>query len=353
MRIKEILKKIPIVVAIYESLVKMSYEIVTKIKESDIYRRHTSICNGKKNGEKKFFLITSMLTGSQCGLYSTILVVASAYIDFAIKKGWIPVIDLRVLNMPMLQDEDKFGTENPWEYYYKQPVVDISLEEVYQSKCVLDAWYWRKKVKILKWVTMFPTDEKTLQYWNNIITSYIRLNDDLEERIALERDRIFKSDNKVLGVGVRAGLRAGAMRSEELYNGHPKQPTCEELMDIVEEKMRLWGCDCIFLSCDDREYFNKFLLRWGEKCYYVERERMRYFEDDEPILDEKKRLIEFENSTVREKNEKYIIETYLLAECNCCYSCHGGATTFAYFLNNGKYEHVEVYDGGLYEKLGK
>ncbi|MCM1251828.1 MAG: hypothetical protein NC321_03335 [Clostridium sp.] len=346
MQIKEILKKFDFIVNIYENY----YKMLSKIP---VGKRYRSICNGKKNKGKKFFLITSMLTGSQCGLYSTILCIGLPYIDFAIKKGWIPVIDLREVRMPMLQDEDKFGIENPWEYYYKQPMDDVPVEEVYQSKCVRYAYYWGKKVKVLDWSIMFPPDEKTLKYWNNIITSYIRLNDALEDRIAVERNRIFGANRKVMGVGVRAGLGAGAMRNEKLYNGHPKQPTCEELMEIVEEKMKSWGYEYIFLSCDDREYFNKFVSRWGEKCCYVERSRLHFFENDEPVWENEKRNIEFENVTMREKNEEYIIETYLLAECNSGYLCRGGGTVFAYLLNNGKYEHVEIYDEGLYENLEK
>lgn len=61
---------------------------------------------------------------------------------------------------------------------------------------------------------------------------------------------------------------------------------------------------------------------------------------------------ELKDITVRERNEEYIIETYLLAQCCSCYSCHGGGATFAYFLNGGLYEHAEFYNAGKYEGLG-
>lgn len=58
-------------------------------------------------------------------------------------------------------------------------------------------------------------------------------------------------------------------------------------------------------------------------------------------------------SQKRERTEKYIVETYLLAQCQCLYSCIGGGAEFAFFLNGGKYDHVEVYDKGNYEGVGK
>lgn len=348
-KIKEVLKKLPLVVTIYEGCVKGIF----LLKETEWVKRYTSIGKGNENRDKKFFLINSMLTGGATGLYSATLVVVLPYMNFAIRKGWIPVIDFSgPVKMLLLQDKDKCGVENPWEYYYKQPRSDISLEEVYQSKYVFDGWYWRKKVKHYNWADMTPTDEKTLKYWNKMITSYIKLNDDLEKRIAAEMEKIFKPGQKVLGVGIRAQLRYGAMLNVELYNNHPKQPSCEEMMDIVEAKMRLWGCDHIFISCDDREYFDKFKGRWGEQCYFFKRKRFRFFENDTPILGEKVN-VELKNVATRERNEEYIVETYLLAQCNSCYSCHGGGATFAYFLNGGKYEHIEFYEAGIYEGLGK
>lgn len=346
-KIKEMLKRSSLAVMLYEGSAKK----VSQIKETDLAMRYTSIGEGNRNKDKKFFQITSMLTGSACGLYSTVVVIVLPYIDFAIKKGWVPVIDLRPVKMPLLQD-DKFGIENPWEYYYKQPISDISLDEVHQSSRVIDAWYWRKKVKLPDWTDMCPTDGKTLKYWNKLITSYIRLNDDIQKRIGIESSKIFRSGQKVLGVGIRAGLRYGAVKNEGHYNGHSKVPTCEELIDIVESKMRTWKCDHIFVSCDDREYLDKFRARWGEKCYFFNRRLFHFFKDDMPVQGEKV-YDEMKDITIRERNEEYIIETYLLAQCHCCYSCHGDGATFAYFLNGGQYEHAEFYNAGKYEGLGK
>lgn len=271
------------------------------------------------------------------------------FINYAIRKKYIPVIDLSKTYLPLIQTEDR--KENPWEYYYEQPVKQYTLEEVYQSRHVIIMADSVFKVKMPVWNKMFPTNESDLRHWNQIISSYVRLNSELERRVEAEQKKIFKKDNKILGVGIRAGLRAGSMRNESLYNNHPKRPSCEELMDIIEEKMQEWHCDCIFLSCDDREYLNKFIARFGDRACYIKRKLRHYFENDKPVPRDKLR-VEFAGTTDEERMKEYIVEVYLLAQCHCLYSCKGGGATFAYFLNGGKYEKIEVYDKGMYTGLG-
>lgn len=352
--VKDNFKKSRIIVTLYEVIVGGCKKIYTiALKKYRILKTRLTVkahfCYGNKNKDKTFFVISC--NTKEMGLYSIVLYVLP-FIDYAIKKKYIPIIDLKRIYMPNLQDEDKMGIENAWEYYYEQPVKPYTLEEVYQSKNVIikvdEAYGFQRP----DWNSMFPTNEAELKLWNNIIVSYVRLNNELKNRVAIEKEKIFHSDQKVLGVGIRAGLRAGMLRNEALYNKHPKQPSCEELMDIVENKMKEWGCDRIFLSCDDREYLNKFIMRFGNRCCYMERKRMHFFENDSPVMEVAERAKEYAECTVLEKTKEYIVEVYLLAQCNCLYSCIGGGAQFAYFLNGGQYEHLEVYDKGLYEGVG-
>lgn len=351
--IKEKMKSSKTAVALYEAVFGRVHSACRAFhKELDIaktrLRTKTRYCYGNSNRDKTFFVISCNTTAM--GLYSMIFYVLP-FIAYAVRKNYIPVIDLKTY-LPLIQDEEKAGIENAWEYYYEQPVKQYALEEVYRSKHVIVMVDGAFRIQMPKWNEMFPTDEKTLKYWHNVVASYIRLTDDLKKRIATEKQKIFKPGQKVLGVGVRAGLRAGAMKNEELFNAHPKVPTCEEMMDLVENKMAEWQCDRIFLAIDDREYFNKFITRFGNKCCYLKRRLIHYFENDKTIKEEDM-WVEYEGCSVRERTEEYVVETYLLAQCDSLYSCRGGGAAFAYYLNGGKYEHVEVYDAGLYEGLGK
>lgn len=370
-KIKEILKKSHLIVALYERYAETFRIYLDKIRRNKVYHY------GDKNVDKTFFLISFKPGGaetmySRMGIYSLTMCFALPFIDFALKRGWIPVIDLKDSYVPALQDIGRMNLENAWEYYYEQPIEGISLEEVYQSRRVLNGWYWRHEVTGPLWNAAFPQiaraleqrrsenfqdkavqEEQELKYWHEIITKYIRLNKNLEKRFVVEKNKVFKSCHKVLGVGIRAEYRIGIEKDDPLYNNHPKQPSCDEMMNIIENKMNTWGCDGIFVSCDDREYLKKFISHFGDKCCYMERRRMNFFLSDETVAPEENWLAEFEGVTRREQTEEYIIETYLLAQCECLYCGIAGGTEFAFFLNGGRYEHVETYDKGVYEGLGK
>lgn len=343
------------IVAIYEAVFEFIHGIRKSIrKEVRVIKTQLTVKThyryGEKNKDKVFFVITS--DSAQQGLYSTTFYMLP-FIEYALKKKYIPIIDLKKSYVPMLQDKDKTGQENPWEYYYEQPFREYTLEEVYQSKHVIIMVDGAVRITMPKWNEMFPTSDKELSRWNEIIASYIRLNENMQRKVNEERERLFAEEKKVLGVAIRAGLRAGMMKNEALYNATPKQPSCEEFIELIEDKLRKWKCDIIFLSCDDREYLEKISSHFGEICYHINRKLKHYFKNDKPVQNNSEIFVEIEEQTTRSHVEDYAVEVYLLAQCNSLYSCIGGGSQFAYFLNGGRYEHLEVYDKGLYTGLGQ
>lgn len=354
-KIKESLKKNRTVLALYEAVFGMLHAVGRIIKrELKIIKTRISVQTkhhfGERNKDKTFFVITC--DAEAMGLYSMIFYMLP-FMEYAVKKKYIPVIDITKSHLPVVQDKEKVGLENAWEYYYEQPDGRYTLEEVYQSQNVVVMFDGAFRVRMPVWNAMFPATDSELMRWNKVIRSCVRLNRDMRARVERERDRIFKNEKKILGVGIRAGLRAGMMQNLALYNAHPVQPTCEELLEIVADKIKEWNCDTIFLSCDDREYTDKFVSCFGEMCYCINRKLKHLFKDGDLVTDASERLVEMEGSTLRSRTEEYITEVYLLSECDCLYSSIGGGSQFAYFVNGGHYEHVEVYDKGLYQGLGK
>lgn len=306
---------------------------------------------GKRNKDKKFLVLKSY--DKRWGLYSTILLLLP-FMDWARKRGYIPVVDVASSNAPLLQDEKKRKRENSWEYYYKQPSEEISLAEVYQSKNVrvLEKYYVMKTAP--DWNAFMPAPGEELERWSRIIKRNIHLNDGLAEKVKTEKGKIFKNANKVLGVGIRAGYRYGMMKNDAMFNHHPKCATCEEYIAIIERKMDEWNCDAIFLAIDDREYWEKFVKHFGMKCRYVDRRLHHYFKGDRPVESLDELFVEYggRRNDTRKKNEEYIVETHILAQCHALYAGIGGGTEFAYFMNGGRYENIEIYYEGIYEGVG-
>ena len=74
-------------------------------------------CYGKDNPDKTFYVVNS--TSTKLGLYAYVLTF-SGRINEALKKGYIPVIDLQNRKNTYLEDSE-VGKVNAWEFYFEQP----------------------------------------------------------------------------------------------------------------------------------------------------------------------------------------------------------------------------------------
>ena len=314
---------------------KKSMCFIASIKKSEI------LSYGEKNADKTFVILSPF---SKCGIYSSILL-NLPYIECIKRSGYYPIMDFQNYYSPMMQDEEKKGIENAWTYYYKQ-IGDYKLEDVYQSKNVILEWNRLKRIKIPEWNKMLPMNKKELMRWNKVVSDNIHLTDVLREQIQEHKKQIFQ-DKRVLGIGIRAGYRALMLRKHPIVEGHPQVPDCEEMIQIFEARMKEWNYNYLFVSCDDREYLNKFKEYFRGKCLYIDRPLLHYFDNDQPNIELSDLQVELRNITIRQQQNDYIKEVYLLAQCDSLYCCAGGGYQFAYILNGGEYKHFELYNEGL------
>lgn len=336
--IKELFKESKFIVKMYELAVESLKRLRIQFRKMTVKKKFSY---GNKNRDKTFFVIPVL---PNCGLYSSILL-SAPIVEYALEKGFYPVFDYKNYFNPLLQDEEQKGLGNAWEYYYEQPC-GVSLEEVYQSKNVIKYHELIHKTPIYHWNRMVPTSDDQLQYWHRFIVDNFRLQQELRKQVEEIKEQYFPKEGKILGVGIRAGFRAWEMLKKPVVEGHPKVPSCEEMITLVEAKMRDWGCEYLFIHSDDREYREKFENYFGERCIAIERHLWHYFENDVPIETTEEMMIECKDFTIREQQEEYIKEIYLLGECTSLYTCRGGGAVFSYFLNGGKYEYAETYDEG-------
>ena len=108
---------------------------------------------GERNPDQVFMILQIGTRGM--GVFSTLFNFLGAA-EFAEKNGAQVLVDLKNSYMYGLQDIRRRGRENAWEYYFRQPAEEYSLDEVYQSKNVMkcDTYYWCNP----KWYDMFPAE---------------------------------------------------------------------------------------------------------------------------------------------------------------------------------------------------
>lgn len=343
--IKEKLKKYVWIVTVYESIwggFKRRIKLIKGIINRTFHRLNAKCSYGNENRNKTFLLLT--YDTPLVGIYSYIILKLSV-LEWAEHRNYIPVFDLKSTYAELLQDREKEGLENAWEYYYKQPVPQYGLDDVHKSKNVIkyDEQIFRK----LRFDEVtYPFSAEEINKWNYLINKYINLQDTIAERIKQFREERFAVEGKILAVSIRAGYRWGELTKKELYNNHSRVPDCEHIIQKVIMKMKEYDYQYIFLAVEDREYLESFKKVLGESCIYYERELYHYFKEGKPVVDLKIQEEEFKETTVKDRNEKYIIETNLLARCDSMYCTKSGAATFAILMNGGKYEHTDVCEEG-------
>lgn len=295
---------------------------------------------GNKNPKQTFYVIRYY---HEYGGVGCLWRIAIGQMLYAVERGYIPVVDYKNYYARSLQDEERKGLDNAWNYYFKQ---EISLEEVYQSKNVILGWQeFMAETPLYK----IPVEMDLLQKWNKIIQKYLQFSDVIKELAdKLERKYVFKND-KVLGVVVRREFEYGNLLKKPLYNEHPQQADLSNIINDIRKKMKEWKCNKVFLSVDDCEALELLKENFGEDCFYLERPRWHYFENGKPNL---KGMTSISRDCNREeaiykRNVEYLTEIIILSKCNCLLAGMSGGTLMSYILNNGKYEEMKIYDLGM------
>lgn len=347
--LKTKLKKSRFIVGLYELIMNPIHKLTLRIQEIKKKFVKTRFSYGKRNADKVFHIIKSDV--SSCGLFSLILVNVLPFLKISEKKGYIPIVDYKNTEfLPLIQDEENYGKENPWEYYFEQPGGDYTLNNVYDSVHVEMCNQDKYGFKIIDWNNLMPMPIKELKEWSRIANKYIRPTHEVLQKICDEKNRLFPTQKKMMGVSIRAEYRRLALLNLDIIKNHPQVGNCEYYIKKIEEKMKEWGYDYFFLACDDREYVMKIEQHFGNKCCHMNRRYKHMFVNDIPVPrdDINETFSEYEGSTIRETTIEYIVETYLLASCDGLYSTIGGGSQFAYIVNGGKYKNIEIYNEGLY-----
>lgn len=303
---------------------------------------------GDKNKKETFYVIRTDST-QHWGIATTCFMVLNN-IQYAVERGWIPVVDYQNYFLTGIQDEKDRGKENAWEYYFEQPDKRYSLGEVYQSKNVILG-----PVRGQPYGSLSRNDIKDIldDRYRELYcytAKYLRIQPEILEKAEKIRQTLFGGvgSEKILGVGMRAGLYWGEATRSDSYARHPKGLNIDEYIELTQKYMKQFGCGYLFVSSDDRYYLERMKREFGERCLYMRGRTLAHFFDEEgqPITDEKEKAVELETQGERERTTDYLIEIYLMSVCDSLFRVQGGGSMLACLLNNKKYEHYYFADRG-------
>lgn len=278
---------------------------------------------GNAYQDKTFFVIRR--ADCKVGLFSYVMT-NMGMADYALKKGYTPVIDMQNSSNNYLEEE-KRGMENAWEYYFKQPC-GYSLTDIQDAQNVI------LSNGIITENVNYPDfriveDGIQFQYWHDFFRQYLKVTDDIAgEYEKLKRE--FFGKERVLGILAR-GTDYVASRPKN----HPVQPTAEQIIIKGREIMDKYSCKKIYLATEDALIYKKMKDAFRESLIAPEMERYVAV-DGENI-----------NDLVGKNGREYLLSIMLLAGCDCLVAGNTGGTHGALLMNR-KYEYKYIFQLGTY-----
>ena len=260
------------------------------------------------------------------GFYANYLYVAG-HVVYALKKGYIPVVDMQ--NYPTLYNEDREfrGTKNAWEYYFEQPGgVDLTTAMNSGNYILSDYSTMRENIPYKDGPSYFFIDWNKSAPLEHVIAERLQPKQDIIETAVdfWNHNCIGKT---VLGVHYR-----GTDKKVEVKN-HFLSASLENYLHSVEKCISEYNPNIILLCTDDEEAIRTFNERYPDKVIFSNAFRVTEGETEGIHL----------MKGVNRKHHNYllgkevIVDVTLLSYCDFFVFSHSNVATAAMFINNQKY----------------
>ena len=270
---------------------------------------------------------------SESGLMS-LLLTNLMRIEYALKKGYVPIIDMQNIYNVYLTDR-QIGKVNAWEFYFEQPSgydlenVKLCKNVVWGDCDVLTSFPYNK-------VSFWSDYNESYLYWKGIAQEYIRLNETTSRYIKNLKEELF-GGHKVVGVKCR-GTDYMLVRP----SGHPVQPDVDDVIDKTKEIIERYNCDTVFLSTEDKEIYEKFRRSFGEilvtnKTHYISYNTGSIGQGTHTENEDKNYM----------EGLEYVSQIMLLSSCDCLVAGLTSGTIGALLFTSG-YEYKYIFDLGVY-----
>ena len=273
------------------------------------------------------------------GLFSVWLYVISE-MEYALKMGYIPVVDLKFYWNPLLQSREQ-RDENPWEFFWNQPSHTSINQALKSNNYIINSG--NKLADNNFFIDYFKSGRKNIEKWHILAKEYSRLNDQTYLYFDRMKEHVFGNKKGILGVAIRRAFEWGERRKDPLYKYHSKQKPIDLCIMDIKECIEKWKYNYIFLSCDDFETIEIMKEEFGDSLLILDRPRMHLFKDGEIVMDTTDMQIDFyRESNVELTALEYLTEVYLLADCDALIGSNTSGIKSACILNGMKYEYCAI-----------
>ncbi|MCD7882762.1 MAG: hypothetical protein LUI87_03500 [Lachnospiraceae bacterium] len=307
--------------------------LINKIKSQLRYLRNQ--CTGKypekkisrdKKEKETYYIIRR---NGDSGFFSNYLYVLG-HINYARRKGYFPVVDMK--NYPTVYNECEpvNGTMNSWEYYFYQPEKS-SLEKAYVannvilSSCLYPSEYTVQYVGKKQLLTADKIAEL-----NKVIAENILIRQEIVEKFDYQWKEMNKSlDGKNLGVHIRG-------TDMNYCKGHPRPKKVECFIDEINKIMQMSYYKNIFLCTDEQAITDRFNEEYGSHVFFCD----SYRAEKGDIVG-----VHLAKGCPRDQHRyklglEVLRDAYYLSKCDSLICGDSNVPLAAMLFNNNQYEKV-------------
>lgn len=232
----------------------------------------------------------------------TYVAVFLGHIAYAVKKGYIPVIDME--NFPSIYvDKNSTENKNGWELFFEQPM-NIGLKDIPLNSNII---YSSKLTHPLSPFIQSLYDEHESNFWKVLSKKYIRLNEYCNQYYMSEYNQLIKN-KKILGL-----LYRGTDYIKLKPKKHPVQPSYVQFIEAIESCLQNWGeFDYYYIATDDSGIVVELDKKFPGKIIFNKREYYDQFKDIKFLAEAK---FNRENDEFL-KGIEYLSSIKLLSNCD-------------------------------------
>lgn len=284
-----------------------SYEASPIIKSNQIKNNDVLLSLNSKNKKKKIFYIIRRTPGA--GLFSNFIFVLN-HIKLADALGYKPMIDME--NFQTIYNEKQLvnKTKNSWNYYFKNKN-NYNLKEIYKkNKFIMTSNRFSKS---------FSHNIDDNQF-RNLFKKYFKINSDHLKFIENFEKKYFLN-KKILAVHLRG-------TSYKTSANHPFPITMRQTINLIEELMKKYEFNKIFLCTEDLNYFNLITRNFKDKVIFLNDSYKSFKDDAFKVYPRKFHRYKLGRDILR--------EALLISKCDSFVFTNSNVSEFVKFLDNKK-----------------
>ena len=256
----------------------------------------------RKSGNQEIYYIN--ISGNVSGFFA-LLRMALDYCCYADENGLIPYIKY---GREILYSENTFflGTDNPFEYYYEQPITFlpfVSMKGINLVRCKTEHAD-RIEMKYNQRPLSYLAEEIYIEKMSDIYRKYIRFNTQTFQYIE-KNIRMILRGKRTLGVHIR-----GTDFYKE-FNNHPVPVSVDEYLEVINDEIRKQKYEQVFVATDDARCLKELKNKIQVPLVFY-RNTMRASSN---------KSVAFERS--KRKNNNYLLGLEVLKDVHTLAACDG------------------------------